>query len=358
MAKNKGLVFLRYVVLFAIVGGIMYGIFYYTTRSTPVVQEPTPPVIIAQPTRKNLSLSITVQGYVEARNTVAVLPLVNGTIEETNLKVGHTVEQGELLAQIEDTPYRQQSLKAQAARIVAQTTFDRIQRLYKNGAVSEQSYEEARAQMEASAAQWELAKFNLDNARIVAPINGTILKSFAGKGNLAHLQQPIALLADLDDLIVRLAIPERYYDRIQDQESELQASLVKQSTTGQTTRVKVIVESVAPYVDPASRTFEVVCRIVQEEPVFIPGMLAKIELIYKDIPSQLLLRQADRTTDGSFYVYDDETSQAIWVVIEPTAENDQYIALPQDYHQTWFIVDGHHTLIDGQKVSVTGERED
>ncbi|MDD3366506.1 MAG: biotin/lipoyl-binding protein, partial [Sphaerochaetaceae bacterium] len=116
MAKNKGLVFLRYVVLFAIVGGIMYGIFHYTARSTPVVQEPTPPVIIAQPTRKNLSLSITVQGYVEARNTVAVLPLVSGTIEETNLKVGHTVEQGELLAQIEDTPYRQQSLKAQAAQ--------------------------------------------------------------------------------------------------------------------------------------------------------------------------------------------------------------------------------------------------
>ncbi len=358
MAKRKGIILLRYIVLIAIVGAIIYGIIHYTMKSPPPRVAPKAPVTIAQPKVDDLNLSLTVQGYVEARNMVAVMPLVSGTIEEEYIEVGHKVKKGDRLVQLDNTPYRQQMLQAQAARIVAQTTFDRIQRLYANGAVSDQHYEEALAQRDASEAQWELATFNLDNTSIEAPISGTILKSFVGEGNLAHPQQPVALITDLSDLIVRLAVSERYYDRFQEVQGELQASISKQSTTGQTITVQAIVESVAPYIDPASRTFDIVCRVVQDGQDFIPGMLAKVEIIYKTLPSQLLLQQADRTTDGSFYIYDEETSVAEWTMIEPLAENDLFIALPQIYQKTWFIVDGHRTILDGQKVTVKSKRED
>jgi hypothetical protein len=87
-------------------------------------------------------------------------------------------------------------------------------------------------------------------------------------------------------------------------------------------------------------------------------MYVDVRIDHTMLSDVLLLKQSDRTIDGSLYAYNEETSSARWLEITPVAQNDLFIAIPPEYRNTRFIVDGQHTVLDGQQVRVTGERQE
>jgi hypothetical protein len=85
-------------------------------------------------------------------------------------------------------------------------------------------------------------------------------------------------------------------------------------------------------------------------------MTVTIRIVYNQIEGVYLLRQEDRTVDGAFYVYDEETNTAHYEKIAIIAENDSFVAIDPAYKDASFIVGGQHTVLDGQAVSVQQTR--
>ncbi len=359
--RHRFLVFLRYLVLIVVVAGIAYGTLYIIGHRGKIsYQDPPPPVVIARPTIGTINRQVVLPAYIEANAIIPVVPLVSGTIMEFPAKTGAFVKEGELLAVIDDRPYQQQLLQAQAAALVAQTTFDRIEKLHAAKATTDQAYEQARAQRDANQAQLELAKLQLGYARVTAPVSGTILSTTASAGDIAGNQVPIAVIADLKHLVVRLAVPERYYDTLLANVADLKALVSRLSPDGNTNlqTTEAVIESIAPYVRPQSKTFEVVCQLVGDTTMLRPGMQVSVALVYETLAEIPILRQTDRTRDKAVYMYDAATSTARWTEMMPLVEDEANFALPTDYKDYWFIVEGQHVVFDGQPVTVVGQREE
>jgi HlyD family secretion protein len=130
---------------------------------------------------------------------------------------------------------------AAAARDGAQKNYDTFRRLYDQGAATRAQMDAATTQLETTTAQAQaaqaqanlvrqgatpeqikqleagvtqaraaadLAKYNLDRATVKAPVSGVVLRRLAEPGTLVSPGGPIATVANLDDLWLRVFVPE------------------------------------------------------------------------------------------------------------------------------------------------------
>lgn len=353
--KHTVLVILRYIIMLGIVGLIVLGILQFLdTRETVTYEAPRPAVVIQKPVRDTIEQSVVLSGYVEADAMIPVVPLVSGTIMEYPIKAGDKVEEGDLIAVIDKRPYEQQMLQAQAAYLASQSTFERVEGLYQANATTKQNYDQAKAQRDASLAQYDLAKLQLGYAEVEAPVSGTVLMAQSAKGSIGSSQQPLAILADLDNQVVRLDVPEKYFDLFNKNREHLKATVTRPAsgTISPGASTTATIETIAPYVQPESKVFEVVCRLEGDLVDFRPGMYVKVTVVYETWEDVATIAQTVRKVDGSCYVYDEATQTVKWIDMEPLVEDSEKIGIPDEYADLWFVVDGQHNVFDGQQVTV------
>jgi len=156
------------------------------------------PVTVAKPIAKRIATWDEYSGRFEAVNTVEVRPRVSGFIEKIHFKDGQLVKEGDLLFTLDKRPYELAvaSAKADVARTEAQLEFNaadvgRAEPLAKSGAISDQSFDQrkanlsiARAQLQAAQAAQKTAELNLEWTDVRAPIGGRISDRKVDVGNL------------------------------------------------------------------------------------------------------------------------------------------------------------------------------
>ena len=349
--QNKKL--LRYLI-FALTIIFFVSITILVTRKKPMAEkaDSLPAVIIQKPETGTLVESVTISGYVEANAMIPVVPFVSGTIIEYPARAGDFVEKDTLLAKIDDEPFRQQMLQAQAAYFAAQSTFDRLEKLYKAGSTSQQNYDSAKAQADASKAQYDLAKLQVNYTEVRAPVDGTILIADQSVGGIGNQSQPVAVLADLSNQVVRLKVPEKYFDlfTLERENLKVQVTRPAEKNMYDDAVTSATIENIAPYVSPQSKNFIVVCRLDEPGERFRPGMFVKVQVAYKTYKDVPLISLKARKMDGSFYVYD-ETDETVHFVEGQAFPNDgNNFILPEEYRNSYIVLDGQNFVFDGQKV--------
>ncbi|MGH0053573.1 MAG: efflux RND transporter periplasmic adaptor subunit [Sphaerochaetaceae bacterium] len=353
MGKRSFFVFLRYFILLLGAIMILYGIMLFLRKPVEEKVLIPVPVTLASPQKGTLDQAISLTAHIQSEHMVALLPLVSGELKTVSFELGEQVSENQILAEIDREPYEQQLAQAASAKEVAQTTFTRIERLHQANAVTEQVWEEAKANRDATKAQWELAQLQLENTSVKAPIAGTIIQKYASQGNIASNEQPIALLADLGALRVQANIPAYYFDIIQEHKAQLKIQVNRSNASGGVYTTHASLQAVSPSIDPASNTFPLVCTLDGEQSSsFVPGMTVTLQIIYNRLEDVYILRQEDRTVDGAFYLYDEETKTARYQQLDIVAENDSLVAIDPAYKEASFIVEGQHTVLDGQTVSI------
>ena len=347
--------FLRYSV-FGVVALVFILLTILVTRKKPVAekQDTVPAVIIEKPVIGTLLESVTISGYVEASAMIPVVPFVSGTIKEYPARAGDFVEKDTLLAKIDDAPFRQQMLQAQAAYFAAQSTFDRINNLYKSGATTQQNYDSAKAQADASKAQYDLAKLQVDYTEVRAPVDGTILIADQAVGGIGNQSQPVAVLADLTNQVVRLKVPEKYFDLFTLERDKLTVKVTRPAEKNMydDAVTSATIENIAPYVSPESKNFVVVCHLDEPGDRFRPGMFVKVQVAYRSYENVPLISLQARKMDGSFYVYDEETSTVKFVEGLNLITDDNNFIVPEEYRNSYIVMDGQNFVFDGQKVRI------
>jgi multidrug resistance efflux pump len=119
-------------------------------------------------------------------NIVGIAPRVSGPITEIAVKDNQFVKAGDLLFQIDPTPYQDAVDSSEAQEINTGASLKRIQALVGSGGTTREQVDEAVASDKSAAAALSTARYNLDGCRVVAPFNGFITNLNISEGAYAH----------------------------------------------------------------------------------------------------------------------------------------------------------------------------
>ncbi len=347
-------VLIRYTAFILTAAGIIIFILIITNKKGPSYEAPPPAVVIQKPETKTISESITLSGYIEAKSMVPVVPMVGGRILEYPVKAGVQVEKGSLIAVLDDAAFEQTMLQAKAAYFGYQSTFERVESLYKANATTQQNYDSVKAQRDAAKAQYDLANLQLGYTRVVSPITGTVISAGMSEGSLAGTQGSLAIVADLSNLVVRLNVPEKYFALFNELKDSMYATITRPATEGYTEQAvsTAQIDTIDPYIQSESKVFKVVFKLEENLSEFVPGMYVKVSVHYRTWENVKVLNHAVRKIDGSCYTYDEETRSAVYHSFTPAAQDDDVFIVPDELADAWFIIDGQGVVFDKQKVTV------
>lgn len=346
---------LKYIVaLLLIAVAFMAVAWFYSTREVDTYTSPTTPVEVILPESRVIKESYTVTGYIEAEAMVPVVPFVSGTILEYYAENDMNVKKDQVLAVIDPEPYELQLKQAEAAYLAYEATFERVYNLYEKGAATKQNYDEVKAQRDAGKAQYDLAQLQLSYCYVDSPVDGTILMSNGAVGSIGTSESPIAVIADLDNLIVNLKVPEKYYLDISSNKETLKVNVTRK-VNGKEYATTATLISVSPYIDPTTKTFSVKVKLDGDVSLFRPGMMVDVEIIYRE-EEVLSLPQSVKKLDGSLYIVAEDYNggyKAKYLELETLLGDDDYFQVDDKYKDTMFIYRGQSKVLDGQPVTIT-----
>lgn len=192
------------------------------------VQTSTPPA--TEPLRVRASIiesSVaspleTYSGIVRARRETRITSEVPARILQRHVTAGQAVRQGQTLFTLDADDLdrsldvaRAELNAAQAERDVSEADLQRWEQLATRQAASAQSLDQARrahrasvARVEAATAQVKLAQTRQHRSVIRAPFDGVILEVHAEEGQIAQLQEPLAMLAAEGEREVEVYLPD------------------------------------------------------------------------------------------------------------------------------------------------------
>ncbi len=259
------------------------------------------------------------EGLVEAVRQTIISSQVSGRITQLTVKVGDTVQKGNLLVRIDAQAATQQANaskaeveSAQAQLNVATREFERQQQLFRKQYISQAALDRAEAQFKATAAalrgsiaQAGAASTQTGFFTIVAPLSGTVAEVPSEVGDMAMPGKPLLTVFDPTSMRVVANLPQSKLAHLQARSEvrldipglpEDQRSIVAKSVT------------VLPTADPSTHTVQVRLGLPGTVTKALPGMFARAYFAVQDdarvrlvIPARAVIQ---RTELDAVYVID------------------------------------------------------
>ncbi len=246
---------------------------------------------------------ISANGYVVARTKASVSAKIPGRLAYLGVSEGSHVRAGQVIARIESDAYvaalaaAQANVRLQQAQL-AQTRRDqaRAEALQKQQVLSAADLESAEtktqlgeAAVASAEAQAQVAAADLENTRVRAPFDGTVLQKDAEVGEIVQpaaaggglARTAIVTMADLATLEVEVDVNEAYIAQIHNG----QAARVTLDAYADTS-FRAQVRQIVPTADRDKATVLVKVSILDRDPRILPEMGAKV----------VFLREAGATT--------------------------------------------------------------
>jgi RND family efflux transporter MFP subunit len=337
-------------------------------------------VELASVKRADMAEQITVVGNLIGEATVETVPKVAGRLESVSVRLGDSVRRGQTLAKIEDRELLEQINQARASFEVsaatirqreadlrfAQTNLDRSKNLFDRQLIPRQTYDDAEARFQASAAQLDLAKaqhqqaqarldelkINLGNTVITSPVNGFIGKRTLDPG--AWVTPNSAFLSVVDISLVRMVanVVEKDLRRISVGQ---RANVAVDAFPGEQFSGRVA--RIAPVLDPATRTAQIEVEIANAQSRLKPGMYARVDFTVERhdnalvVPANALVDV--QGTRGVFRPAEGETAK--FHPIEVGLTSEQFVEVASGLSEGDRVVTtGAAALREGDKIVLPG----
>ena len=160
----------------------------------------------------NLQLSVDATGTIEPVNQVDLSATASGTLEHVFVKQNEPVTKGEVLAEIESKALTSTREQTQNTLTNKESYYNRMNKLYGEGAVSYQTMDDARLEYLNAKAAYDKAEADLDDTVIVAPMDGIVIGEPMNEGETVSQglsnQMVIISIADLSDMRIELLVDE------------------------------------------------------------------------------------------------------------------------------------------------------
>ena len=254
-------------------------------------------VLTVQP--QTVPLLIETPALLAGSREVEIRARVSGILEKRNFTEGAKVQAEQSLFSLDAAPYqaavnrnKAELVAAQARQAQAERTLTRLEKLRKDGAVSQQAYDDAlsavdvaKADVKTAEAILQQAQLQLNYTEVRSPIAGVVSRELVSEGTL--VSGPDVLLTNvtqLDPMFVRFSIAERDQLRLRSEAQTGQVDLPKQW------QVKVLLANGDEYnqtgivdfsdvrINTETGTSEMKAEIANPDLLLRPGQFVRIQL--------------------------------------------------------------------------------
>lgn len=302
----------------------------------------------------NFEHTIEVQANVKTRQNLDLYPEYNGKLVSIYVKEGQSVKKGALLAKIDDAGLKEQLDQIELQLNLAETTFERTERLWNQKIGSEMMYLEAKTRYEAQKKQLAQMRRQLAKTKIYAPFNGTIDQVFANQGaNVAPGVTPILRIVNLNSMYVEADVPENYLTSVtKGSKAVVEIPVLRQS---QITSIR----QTGSYIQPSNRTFRVEAPLDNPNGDIKPNLVAKLNVIDYTNPEALMVprRILRQNAEGVYFVFALSNSEgeksyaAEQRFVELGKSKNEMIEITQGISQGDLLIDEGVSLLEpNQKV--------
>ena len=209
-------------------------------------------------------------GIVEESEGTAVSFTGMGVVKRMLVNEGQAVAKGQLIAEMDDTQARNLLSGAEAQMHQANDALERYKLLHDNGSLPEVQWVEIQSKVAQAKSQYEVAKKNLADCRLTAPVSGVIGKKLVGTGETAMPSQAVVTILNINSVKVKVAIPEAEVSGITaSTPSTINVEAAQKQVSGG--KIEKGVQA-----DALTHTYEIKINVQNSDRKLLPGMVASV----------------------------------------------------------------------------------
>ncbi|KHT62036.1 hypothetical protein RJ45_19705 [Photobacterium gaetbulicola] len=187
-----------------LLGSILAGCNQANSEITEQVVKPVKLLEIPMPANQP---SHAFPGKLEATQRAQLSFQVPGEIKQLTVRVGQRVEQGQVLAVLDDQDYRLAFDAKLAEFELAQSQFLRAKQLHGKKLISTDLFDQRETAYKTAAANLEQAKTDVEHTLIRAPFSGVVSLKFARQNQFVAANQPVMNIQNVDEMDVSFSLP-------------------------------------------------------------------------------------------------------------------------------------------------------
>ncbi len=284
---------------------------------------------------------------IEAAQSSVLTFQVGGLLQELPVTEGQPIEQGALIAKLDQRDFLNNFNSAKAQFDNAESEYQRARRLSEQNAISRSVLEQRQSARDIAKAQFDTAKKALDDTELRAPFSGQIARINVENFQNIGAQQAVATLQSAGAVEAVINVPSRILAYVP------QITPVNTTVTldaAPNVQIPAQFKEASGQADPTTQTYRVRFSFTPPENLLIlPGMTAKVDttMIYTgdqfdtgvSAPASAIMAEGD---DKFVWVVDEETMTVSKRQV--TVSDDRFI-------KEIYIVDG---LEDGEVIAGAG----
>lgn len=209
MKKAFLLVGLALLLVLALVGGSYFWRQRSLHAALQAAANPLVTVSATQVTEKTVAPEATAVGQVVAQRGATLSLQTAGVISSVDFHSGQTVQAGQTLLQVNPGALPGQLQEARAQAALAQTDYQRAQKVYAIHGISQAALDKARYDAAAAAGKVQALQDALANTRLRAPFAGVLGLRQVNVGQYLLAGSPAVTLENLEQLQVDFTLPQR-----------------------------------------------------------------------------------------------------------------------------------------------------
>ena len=318
------------------IGGLvlLLGVLWMTGIFSPAVEVRVATAVLTSPSSADALL--TASGYVVAQQKAAIASKATGRLVYLGVEEGDHVKKNQIIARIEDEDMQAALNQARANYELARADYDDAQQwlerqrtMYASGTTSkaeldaaEARFKRVEAAIKAAEAGLRAAEVALENTRIRAPFDGTVLTKNANVGEVVApfaaavgSKAAVVTIADMSSLEVETDVSEANITRV-----VVGAPCEITLDAYPDRRYRGYVHKIVPTADRAKATVLTKVRFIERDERVLPEMSAKVTFLSRAADTSTAAQPAKLTVPSSAIVQRNGNTVVLLVQNETVVE--------------------------------------
>jgi membrane fusion protein, multidrug efflux system len=250
-------------------------------------------VHVAPVAQRPLSQLYSTSATLRADRRATVTARTRGVVHELLVEEGQEVEQGQVLARLDDEEQRLDVERARLDHDMKLSEEARFEELHGEGAVSQNDLDAARQAAQAARNALATTELRLSRTVVRAPFAGVVARRHLDQGATVSDGTALFDLVDLDPLHADVSVPERHVTSLsQGQAVRVWADASSLAIEGQVARI-------APEVDSTSGTVKVTVVVEGGRELGLrPGTFVRVDVVTDTHPDALVVPRSALVAAG------------------------------------------------------------
>lgn len=297
-----------------------------------------------------------VQGDVYTDENIIVYPETSGILNDVRVREGQQVSKGQVLAVVDDGGLASELARIETQLALAETTFERQERLWEQNIGSEIQYLEAKSNFEALQNSANQIRSQLAKNTIRAPFSGVIDEIITEEGEVVSPgQSQLFRLVSLKNMFIEASVPENYLNQVKEgSEVIVEIGSIGKQFTGE-------IQRVGNTINPNNRTFRIEVAIPNGDGLVRPNQIATVMINDYTNEDAIIVPEhtVQQNSQGESLVYvwepqEENKGVAKKVVVETGYVYQGNIEITEGLEPgDTIITDGSRNLRDGQEIQTS-----